>query len=447
MPTQRTESSSSDDQPKRAENIRVLSDYFTSGIKPATQPGRIGIELEHTIVRNNLAPVPYSGNAGVARVLELLSERYPLVTRDAEGDILGVARPGEAITIEPAAQIELSAGPFESLSDAWDVYSGFENVLDQALAEIDAQALGIGYHPTAKALELELIPKRRYHFMNEYLQHTGSCGPCMMRGSCSTQVSIDYTSADDCLRKMRTAFRLTPLLSLMCDNSPVFEGKPRTRKLERTYIWRNLDPDRSETVDGALDDSFSLEDYAAYILDTPAILIRDAQSGEWTGTSRTFGEIYAEAVMTREQAEHALSMVFPDVRLKTYVEIRPADSMPAPFALSYAALIKGLFYGSGCLDELDRLLSGVSQDDVAHAKDALMRDGYAATVYGRSAALLCDELVSIGRAGLPHGEREFLEPLAGLVRTRVTLADIAEKTGPLRALCTFDQAERMVLQA
>ena len=128
--------------------------------------------------------------------------------------------------------------------------------------------------------------------------------------------------------------------------------------------------------------------------------------------------------MTDDEVFHAMSMVFPDVRLKSYVEIRPADSMPIPYVLAYAALIKGLFYGKSSLETLVRSCAGISESDVAKAKDALMESGYAAEVYQRSAAEICDELITLARRGLPAAEWCFLDPLAELVTRRVTLADL-----------------------
>lgn len=413
-------------QPARTANIRALVTFFESGIKAPGSHGRLGIELEHQVVHDDMSPVPYSAPHGVAWVLGKLKASYPTVTTDAEGDILGVSRPGAAVTIEPAAQIELSAGPFQELSDAQNVFDDFEHQLSDILHPVGERLLTQGYNPTAKARSLELIPKQRYEYMNRYLSQTDTCGPCMMRGSASTQVSIDYTSVADCLRKMRLAFALVPLFSLMCDNAPVFEGKPRTRKLVRTYIWRHMDNDRSGLVTGALNRNFTLADYAAWVLDTPAILVPDGNGG-WQYTEQTFGEVYAHRPMRHDDVEHAVSMVFPDVRLKTYVEIRPADSMPIPYAIAYAALIKGLFYAPENLDALDALLADVDAPAFEAAKDALMEHGYAATVYGKPVAELCDALVAYARAGLRADEQAYLEPLANLVSQRITLADLAEQ--------------------
>ena len=300
-------------QPARESNINAIVSYFESGIKAFGGPGELGIELEQIIVHDDMSPVSYSGEHGVAWVLRQLEADYPRTTTDEHGDLLGVARPSEAVTIEPAAQIELSAGPFADLATARDTFEGFAQRLSDVLEPAGEKALAIGYHPSATARSLELIPKRRYQFMNLYLGERDIYGPCMMRGSASTQVSIDYTSTADCLRKLRLAFALVPMLSLMCDNAPVFEGKPREHQLVRTDIWQHVDNDRCGLVPDVLDPSFDLRRYAEYILDTVAILI-PCQQQRWCYSDRTFGDIYAARTMTRAEVEHAVSMFFTDVR-------------------------------------------------------------------------------------------------------------------------------------
>lgn len=413
-------------QPAREHNIKALVAFFESGIKKAGSLGRLGIELEHTIVNDDLSPVSYSEPAGIAWTLEQLERNFPETTRDPEGDLLGVARAGEAVTIEPAAQLELSAGPFESLEAAKHTFEAFEQTLSDTLAPVGKRVLTLGYHPTATAMSLELIPKRRYRFMNLYLGAKGPFGPCMMRGSASTQVSIDYYSTKDCLRKLRLAFALVPLLSLMCDNSPVFEGRPRKHQLVRTEIWQHCDPDRCGLVPGALEPNFILRQYAEYLLDTPAILV-PCNKEQWCYSERTFGEIYSERTMEQSDVEHVVSMFFNDVRVKTYIEIRPADAMPIPYVIAYAALIKGLFYHADNLDALEELFSTVSAEDFEAAKNELMAKGYDAQVYGTSVAELADTVISCAHRGLTTTEQSYLEPLAQLVAQRTTLATLAEQ--------------------
>ncbi|WP_165056086.1 MULTISPECIES: glutamate-cysteine ligase family protein [unclassified Adlercreutzia] len=410
------------DQPARTDNIKAIVSFFESGIKDRAE--KLGIELEHTLLHRDGRAVSYSEEHGTEWLLEQLSAHYTVETRDAEGDLLGVARGPQAVTIEPAAQVELSAGPFADLDDARACFEEFEERMARALAPTDVRVLTLGYHPTARAASLELIPKRRYELMNRYLGAISPFGVRMMRGSASTQVSLDYTSAEDCLRKLRLAFALTPVLSLLCDNSPVFEGAPRPHELMRTEIWKFCDPDRCGVVPRVMEDGFALEDYAAYILDAPAILSPDADE-QWRFDERTFGEIYAEVPMRQADVEHALSMFFTDVRLKTYIEIRPADAMPVPYVIAYAALIKGLFYSARSLDALDELFAQVSATDIARAKESLMEAGYEGAIYGRPAGEVVDDVVRIAQAGLAEKDRAHLEPLAQLAAERTTLARLA----------------------
>ena len=130
--------------------------------------------------------------------------------------------------------------------------------------------------------------------------------------------------------------------------------------------------------------------------------------------------------MTRAEVEHAVSMFFNDVRLKTYVEIRPADAMPIPYVIAYAALIKGLFYDAASLDALDALFANVRAPDVEIAKKDLMAQGYDAEVYGQPAGRLCDKVLAIAECGLDDDDAAFLAPLARLIERRTTLADLAE---------------------
>lgn len=408
----------------RNANIQTIVDYYLSGIKDPTNR-KLGVELEHTITDEQMHPVSYSEEHGVQWVLRQLAEDFPRLTEDAEGDLLGVSRSWQYVTIEPAAQLELSAGPYEQIGEIRIEFEEFQRMLGKILSPVGRRALTVGYHPTAAVDTLELIPKERYRFMDAHFASTGTMGRCMMRGSASAQISIDYHSVEDCLHKLRLASGLAPILALICDNSPVFEGKPRTQRMVRTIIWRNTDPARCGIVPGVMDADFTLERYAAYVLDTPAIFSIQPD-GHYQGTDKTFGELFEDVPMTRADAEHALSLMFNDVRLKYYIENRAADAMPIPFVTAYAALIKGLFYSDAGLELLDELLEGADNAAVEAAKDALIADGYKATVYGRPVAEVAAHMFETAHDALESNERNYLSPLHQLVRMRKTLADMAQ---------------------
>ena len=404
-------------------NRDKLVAFFEKGDKYTRS---LGFELEHVLLhRGTHAPVTYSEPGGVLDVLRRLATDYDEVVGDGD-EILGLMRPGEAITIEPAAQLEISAGPFASVVDIERSYLDFRRRLDPILEEYGLETPMLGYNPSAKAADLELIPKFRYECMTKFLGEQAYEGICMMRGTASLQVSIDFRHEADAIRKLRIAQILAPILALMCDNSPKFEGEERSCQLVRTAVWAGMNQDRVGTIPGSLSPGFSFADYADYILSREAILVPDADAPEgWRFVgNQTFDEVYAHREMTNAEIEHALSMVWPDARLKNFVEIRPADAMPIEYCLAYAVLIRSVFYNDCNLDVLDSLLADVDEEQVRDAKCELMRSGYGAQVYGRPVEFWADLLMVLASGTLEPDEFIYLEPLASMVKYRFTLADI-----------------------
>lgn len=410
----------------RDRNIQTIVDFYLSGC--TAQQGRIGIELEHFIVHNkDNMPVRYSEDHGIAWMLGQLKQSYPHPSYSADGHLIGLLATedgiAESVSLEPAAQVEFSAGPFSSLAQAAHIYKEFETKIEALCAEIDAHVARVGYQPHAHAAETELIPKTRYKFMDRYLNHASVWGRRMMRGTTSTQVSIDYADEADLLHKMRLANAMVPLLSLITDNSPIFEGHKSPHRMMRTEIWEKLDPGRSGIAPDVMNPAYTLSDMAQHVLDTPAIVVYGKDKE--TYSTHTFGEVYAHHPMTREDAFQAVSMLFNDVRLKNYLEIRPADAMPLPYVIAYAALIKGMFANARTLAHLDRVFSHVTNADITKAKHTLERDGYAGKIYGDTpASKIADEMMAIANEGLNDAEKPYLAPLATLEKNRVTLADL-----------------------
>ena len=386
----------------------------------------LGFELEHILLhKGTQAPVSYDEPGGVRDVLLRLQPFYEHA--HYEGDsIVGLSREGAAISIEPAAQLELSAGPFHTVSEIEESYLRFRAELDPILDEFGLETPMLGYNPSACAKDLKLVPKYRYECMTRFLGAQAYEGICMMRGTGSLQISIDYRNEADALRKLRIAEAMAPILALMCDNSPIFEGEERKVNMVRTAIWSGMKQDRVGTVPGSLKPGFSFADYADYIMTREAVLVpdRDVEGGWRYVADQTFDEVYADCEMTRAELEHALSMVWPDARLKNFVEIRPADAMPMEYCLAYAVLIRAVFYSDRNLGVLDSLLASVDEDDVRQAKAALMEKGYGAQVYGRPAEFWADMLLVLATGSIEMGEWIYLEPLSSMVRYRFTLAEI-----------------------
>ncbi|NPD31740.1 C26 family cysteine hydrolase domain-containing family [Eggerthellaceae bacterium zg-997] len=406
-------------------NRAKLVAFFRAGVKDKQM---FGYELEHIVLRKDTeGPVSYDEPGGIREVLERMAPRYERrISHD--DDLMGLVRGNEVVSLEPAAQIEVSAGPFSKVSDAEQSYLSFRESLDPVLEELGLFTPMVGYNPSVKASELRLIPKFRYDSMDRFLSAEAYAGVTMMRGSASLQVSIDYHSEQDALCKFRIAEAIAPILALMCDNSPLYEGEVRTSQMVRMGVWDAMNQDRVGVVPGSLDPDFSFERYADYILSRGAILVPDGDEWRYVG-NQTFYEVYADREMTDFEVEHALSMVWPDARLKNFVEIRPADAMPFDFSLAYVTLIKSLFYGPANLEVLDALLRGVTEDDVRAAKHDLFRRGYAARVYGRSMEFWVDLLMNLAVGAAGPDEAFYLEPLQSMTRNRFTLADAYQDPG------------------
>jgi glutamate--cysteine ligase len=461
-----------------ASQTHAISRYITRGAEHDCG-NRVGVELEHFIVRKaDKALVPYrydpiTGAPGVGAILERLApfyrERVHETHPDGSRDLIGLNRNCSNITLEPGAQIEISISPALEIRDIETVYHAFRAELDPILDEFGYELLTLGYHPTSCARDIPLIPKGRYHFMDEHFKTTGAHGICMMRATASTQVSIDYSSEEDAVRKFRIANLLSPLFAFITDNSPIFEGMPvggslvgdrsdgvdsagtpvgtapvggisasglpLPERMARTVIWDDVDAARSMTAPGTFDADFRFDSYASAILQAPAIFTMEKdETGKDRGVNqngRSFAEVFDGVELRREDIEHILSLFFFDVRFKTYVEIRVADSLPLPYALAFTAFIKGIFYNKEALAALDATVIRLGRDgnaSVAHAKAALRQQGYRALVYGREAGEWLDELARMAWSSLGEDDRRYLVPLVELIASRTTLADAALAT-------------------
>ena len=388
-------------------NLEILEQYFRDGCK-LNCVQKLGLEIEHFIVREDtLDAVTYYEDHGIAFLLEELSSQYPREYRE-EGCLLGLYNNDYAISLEPAGQLEVSIVPKESLRTIQRIYESFLRQIRPLLARYHYRLVTLGYQPRSRAQDLPLIPKKRYAYMDTYFQTSGTCGRNMMRGTAATQVSIDYCCEDDFRRKYRGAYLLMPALKLLTDNTPVFEGSPYEGNLARTYIWERVDPARCGRIPGIFSPEFGFHAYAEYLWNLPLTFMPSPGGAVYTG-SRTAAELYGGRTLAPEDIEHILSMTFLDVRLKHYVEIRGADSMPCEYVMAYLALIKGLFFDP---DVLEQLLSRypVSEEEIALAEASLERQGLDGLLYGQKAASFLEELLELAGGHLEDSERIYLLP-------------------------------------
>ena len=426
--------------------IKALCDYFVAGQKTCGK-WSMGFELEQIIVDADNYTVPYAGPGGINEILARLSPKYDREIRtdtsNPNSPLIGLMRDSAAVSLEPGAQFEFSSPPYWDLRDLTEGFEVFQSELFAVCDEYGYAPITIGYQPRTKVDDITLLPKERYAMMNHHFAGQGTHGKNMMRGTASTQVTIDYYSEDDAVAKMRIAAALTPLLSLLTDNTPIFEDAPVKGYLQRTAIWNDVDPDRSMIPPGLFSDGYGFADYAKTVLTAPVVLFDHAGTTKYGGQTGA-AELYNTAALTKGDIEHILSMFFFDVRLRNYVEMRSADSMPFPYGRAFVALVKGLFYDDQNLHELGERFANFTDDCVPAIKRELMAQGYDADLqsyYGTDAQGMLQELLDRARQGLARMTRDFpdasptaaseaahLELFDALVARKNTLAGLLSST-------------------
>lgn len=333
----------------KKEYIHHQAMYFQNACKEEAK--WIGAELEHFLVElPSMRSYSYFEADGQKEVVERLTQMGWEVFLLENDYPLGIKKSGHTITFEPGGQFEISLAPFASVAEMDRAYR-------QVLSEVESvlkphQALvSIGYHPSTLISELPLLPKKRYQFMFDYFKTHGDKGHYMMKGTAATQVSIDYTSEVDFIKKFRVAHFLAPILASLFDATAIFEGQIHSKGNLRTQIWMGTDRPRSKLVKGTLDKVFGFADYVKYLLSlSPIFIPREGVYETFDGQPlEAFIESRAWSI---EDFEHIQSMVFPDVRLKKYLEIRMADAMPYPYNMSFMAAIETIFYDVDLLNDL-----------------------------------------------------------------------------------------------
>lgn len=322
-------------------NRTNIIEYLKKGCKPESTELRFGVELEHFIVKKDTKEaVSYYDEQGIEAILKELLPFYEK-SDYSEGHLIALGRKDIAISLEPAAQLEVSISPQADTDSIDEIYQQFVNEITPILERYSYEMLTGGYQPSSKVEELELIPKERYRFMDRYFAGIGPYGRQMMRGTAATQVSIDYYSEEDFKQKYEIAYRLKDGLADLFENTPVYEGKPYVGHSLRKRIWEKTDWQRVDVEPFMEDGTLSFEGYADFVMQTPVIVNKMGDMDCYD--ERTIGELCKDRELTEEELIHCLSMVFPMIRAKQFLEIRYVDSMPMERVLKYVSLLKELF--------------------------------------------------------------------------------------------------------
>ncbi len=391
----------------KKENINRIVEYFKEGCKEELRPLTIGLELEHFVVdKETKNSVSYYGERGIEALLERLKPLYE-ESAYSEGHIIGLGRESLAVSIEPAAQLEISISPQEDGRRIQRIYDQFYDEIMPILLEWGYELITAGYQPKSKVAELDLIPKSRYRFMKEYFDKIGPYGQYMMKGTAATQVSIDYYSEEDFSAKYKIAYALYPVLAKLCDNIVCFEGKENKEPMMRMTIWDHVDNARVNVEPYLKNGTLDFKRYAEFVYETP--LIVDKNKDEDYATRQSASEVYASKIMTSQEIEHILSMVFPILRLKHYLEIRVADSMPMGSVNAYLLLIKGLFKD---ITTVTQYVDELIMDHPNWSRELLnviRRDGIEGQIYDTTVRDIVIELYGMALSNLEDNEVRYLE--------------------------------------
>ena len=393
------------------ERHEQLAEYLESGCKPK-EDWRIGTEHEKFgYCRDTLKPLPYDGERSIRAVLEGLRDRYGWSPVLEGGLIIGLEKNGANVSLEPGGALELSGAPLETIHQTCDEVNTHLEEVRTIAREIGVRFIGLGAAPHWMHEEMPLMPKGRYKLMDGYMQKVGTMGTAMMRRTCTVQVNLDFGSEADMVQKLRVALALQPVATALFANSPFFEGKLNGHKSWRSRIWRDLDADRTGMLPFVFEDGFGFEAWAEYALDVPMYFVyRDGVYVDALGMSfRDFlkGELPAlpgEKPTLSDWADH-LTTIFPEARLKKFIEMRGADGGPWRRLCALPALWVGLCYDQGALDVAWDLVKDWDAETREAWRVKASVDGLAAEVGGRTMRELAREVVDIAEQGLTSRAR------------------------------------------
>jgi len=411
--------------------------YLEAGCKPKAQ-WRIGTEHEKFVYDlKSMKPIPYEGRSSIRALLEGM-RRFgwePVM----EGDhIIGLTQNGGAISLEPGGQFELSGAPLRSVHETCaEVNTHLEQVREIA-GEIGVGVIGLGYAPTWTIADVPQMPKGRYDIMRRYMPKVGGYGLEMMFRTCTVQVNLDFSSEADMVKKFRVGLALQPVATALFSNSPFREGLPNGFLSYRSHIWTDVDNARAGMLPFVFEEGFGFERYVDYALDVPMYFVyRNGKYIDVTGKSfRDFlagriAELKGIEPSMSDWADH-LTTIFPEARMKQFLEMRGADGGTWRRLCGLPALWVGLYYDQTALDAAWDMVKDWSAEERQAMRDSVPRLAFNTPFRGRAVGDLAQEMLEISAEGLRRRanhdaigttEEGFLQPLRELIERGYTRAE------------------------
>ena len=417
-----------------------LIDELASGSKPKDQ-WRIGTEHEKfPFLTDTLAPVPYDGPRSIKALLEGLRDRFAWEGVYENGNIIALSDPKGLgnVSLEPGGQFELSGAPLATVHETCEEVHEHLTEVREIGDQLGIGFLGLGASPVWTRAETPVMPKGRYGIMAPYMDKVGKYGRDMMFRTCTVQVNLDFSSEADMVKKLRVSLALQPIATALFANSPFLEGKPNGFLSFRSEVWRDTDNARAGMLPFAFEAGMSFERYVDYALDVPMYFVmRDGKYINTAGESfRAFlagklPQLPGEKPVAKDWADH-LTTIFPEVRLKKYLEMRGTDSGPWRGLCALPAFWVGLFYDQSALDAAWDLVKDWTAEERQKLRDGVPAQALGAMIRGRSVQDIAGEVLKHSRAGLEarcqlgckgKSEAAFLDLLDETVATGKTAAE------------------------
>jgi len=419
-----------------------LIDWIAVGAKPADK-WRIGTEHEKFVFNTaDHSPVPYAGPSGIRALMEALIARYGWLPIMEGENIIALKRPpGEpaaTVSLEPGGQFELSGAP---LSNLHEVSAETIEHLDQVRAvgqDLQLGFLGVGFAPTWTIEQCERMPKRRYAVMTRYMPMVGKGGLDMMYRTCTIQVNLDFASEADMVRKLRVSLALQPIATALFACSPFKEGKPNGFKSLRSEVWRDTDPNRTGMLPFVFEPGMSYERYVDYALDVPMYFVyRGGNYIDVAGASfRDFmagklPQLPGERATIDDWSDHVTTL-FPEVRMKRFLEMRGADGGRWRRICALPAFWVGLLYDSVALDAAWDLVKDWTAEERQALRNVVPHQALDGPFRGGKVLDVARRAVEISKAGLERraikgakgqSEAMYLEPIVEIAASGRTIAD------------------------
>jgi glutamate--cysteine ligase len=417
---------------------RQLVEFHEAGNKPPAA-WRVGTEHEKFVFRrSDLRRVPYEGPDGIGALLQGMT-RFGWKPVLEKGNVIALENDSRcSITLEPGGQFELSGAPLETVHQTCEEVHEHLRQVREVCDELGLGMIGLGFDPTSRRDEVSWMPKGRYRIMGDYMPKKGRLGLDMMLRTCTVQANLDYESEADMVKKFRMSLALQPVAVALFANSPFVEGKPSGYLTYRSLVWTDTDPDRCGTLPFVFEDGFGFERYVDYLLDMPMYFVyRDGNYIDASGQSfRDFmaGRLPAlpgELPRIGDWADH-LTTAFPEVRLKSFLEMRGADGGPWRRLCALPALWVGLLYDSAALDAAYQLVADWTEEEREAMRRDVPRLGLDTPHRSRTLREIALEMLEIAREGLHRrarrdacGEDEthFLDTLFSIAGSGRTTAE------------------------